>query len=96
MSLDGNEICYCAEAQPSLPPNPSISFKSENARSLVDSARVRAKFRIDPRRHGTYDCEGSREFSPVQSALCTRKDNNLLTRTCRLGKMGPATAGEQL
>lgn len=33
----------------------------------------------------------ARGSTAVQSTLCTRRDNNLLTRTCRLKKEGPKT-----
>lgn len=52
-------------------------------------------------RHVHDNHEGSRRGDPaaatvaaVQSTLCTRRDNNLLTRTCRLKKM-VAGGGEE-
>lgn len=67
----------------------------QDTHTVTDSGRVRANFRFDLRCRGTYDTKGSREKSlflmpAVQSTLCTRRDNNLLTRTCRLRKEGSA------
>jgi len=76
-----------------LSPNASI-FLTSKIHIVTYSRRVRVNFWFDLRYRGTYDTKGSRKepllASAVQSTLCTRRDNNLLTRTCRLRKEGPA------